>query len=221
MAFADIPILSMLRTRLDWSQARQRVLAENVANSDTPRFRAHDLAPLKFEDSPLVASSGVTPVSLSRTDSGHIEGVGLSQSPFRNGNSAHFRSAAGRQCRESRRRDDEGGREPNGFPDSDSALHAKSQSHQDRAWQALNTGREEGNVGFSKDADDRGFRPASSGGAHAYHFRKHCQRGFDAASPGADPYRRKIPTFRSELDRSLDTRSSSSARCRPTIPHFA
>ena len=24
--------------------------------------------------------------------------------------------------------------------------------------------------------------------------------------PGADPYRRKIPTFRSELDRSLDTR---------------
>ena len=24
-------------------------------------------------------------------------------------------------------------------------------------------------------------------------------------SPGADPYRRKIPTFRSELDRSLDT----------------
>jgi flagellar basal-body rod protein FlgC len=24
--------------------------------------------------------------------------------------------------------------------------------------------------------------------------------------PGADPYRRKIPTFRSELDRTLDTR---------------
>lgn len=49
MAIADIPILSMLRTRLDWSQARQRVLAENVANSDTPRFRAHDLTPLKFD----------------------------------------------------------------------------------------------------------------------------------------------------------------------------
>jgi flagellar basal-body rod protein FlgC len=27
-----------------------------------------------------------------------------------------------------------------------------------------------------------------------------------APSPGADPYRRKIPTFRSELDRSLDAR---------------
>jgi flagellar basal-body rod protein FlgC len=27
-----------------------------------------------------------------------------------------------------------------------------------------------------------------------------------APTPGADPYRRKIPTFRSELDRSLDAR---------------
>jgi len=39
MAITDIPILSMLRTRLDWAQVRQRVLAENVANSDTPNFR--------------------------------------------------------------------------------------------------------------------------------------------------------------------------------------
>jgi flagellar basal body rod protein FlgB len=28
----------MLRTRLDWSQARQRILADNVANADTPHF---------------------------------------------------------------------------------------------------------------------------------------------------------------------------------------
>jgi flagellar basal-body rod protein FlgC len=27
-----------------------------------------------------------------------------------------------------------------------------------------------------------------------------------AATPGGDPYRRKVPTFRSELDRELDTR---------------
>ena len=53
MAVADIPILSLLRTRLDWAEARQRVLAENVANSDTPKFRPHDLAPLKLDDPPL------------------------------------------------------------------------------------------------------------------------------------------------------------------------
>ena len=36
MALADIPIFSMLRTRLEWAQSRQRVLSENIANSDTP-----------------------------------------------------------------------------------------------------------------------------------------------------------------------------------------
>ena len=46
MAFADIPILSMLRTRLDWSQARQRVLAENVANSARRSRRGH--APFRW-----------------------------------------------------------------------------------------------------------------------------------------------------------------------------
>ena len=50
MAISDIPILSMLRTRLEWGQARQRVLAENVANADTPNFRARDLKqPVVFD----------------------------------------------------------------------------------------------------------------------------------------------------------------------------
>jgi flagellar basal-body rod protein FlgB len=48
MAISDLPILSMLRTRMHWHQERQRVLAENVANADTPSFRPRDLAPLDF-----------------------------------------------------------------------------------------------------------------------------------------------------------------------------
>jgi flagellar basal-body rod protein FlgB len=90
MAIGDIPILSMLRTRLDWAQSRQRVLAENVANADTPKFRGHDLAPLKFDDPPLAAPGGVSTVSLTRTAASHIEGVGLSASPYRSGNSRTF-----------------------------------------------------------------------------------------------------------------------------------
>jgi len=90
MAIGDIPILSMLRTRLDWAQARQRVLAENVSNSDTPQFHARDLAPLKFDEAPLAASGTLIPVSLMRTADSHIEGVGLSQSPYRNGSSRTF-----------------------------------------------------------------------------------------------------------------------------------
>src|SRR6476620_10925485 len=90
LPIGDSPILSMLRTRLDWAQARQRVLAENVANSDTPKFRARDLAPLQFDNTPGSSSSALTPVSLSRTADSHIQGVGLSQSPYRNSNSRTF-----------------------------------------------------------------------------------------------------------------------------------
>ena len=39
MAMNDLPILSALRTKMQWHQERQRVLAENISNSDTPNFR--------------------------------------------------------------------------------------------------------------------------------------------------------------------------------------
>jgi flagellar basal-body rod protein FlgB len=90
MAITDIPILSMIRTRLEWSQERQRVLSENVANSDTPHYRARDLTPLKFEPSTLTATSDVTPVSLSQTEDGHIAGLGSSGSSFRTANAANY-----------------------------------------------------------------------------------------------------------------------------------
>jgi flagellar basal-body rod protein FlgB len=47
----------MLRTRMQWHQERQRVLAENVANAETPRYRARDLAPPNFDVVTAVAES--------------------------------------------------------------------------------------------------------------------------------------------------------------------
>ena len=44
MAITDLASLSALRTRMQWHQERQRVLAENIANSDTPNFKPRDLA---------------------------------------------------------------------------------------------------------------------------------------------------------------------------------
>ena len=49
MGIVDIPIFSMLRSRMEWHQERQRVLAENVANADTPNYRPLDLAPPNFQ----------------------------------------------------------------------------------------------------------------------------------------------------------------------------
>jgi flagellar basal-body rod protein FlgB len=82
MAITDIPILSMLRTRLQWSQERQRVLAENVANADTPNYRARDLAPPKFEDPTQLSARPVASVGLSVTEPGHIGTSGASGTPF-------------------------------------------------------------------------------------------------------------------------------------------
>src|SRR5262249_99321 len=69
MPISDIPIFSMLRTRMQWHQERGRVLAENVSNSDTPNFRPRDLTQLKFDTSTPPALS---PLSLPRTDPQHI-----------------------------------------------------------------------------------------------------------------------------------------------------
>jgi flagellar basal-body rod protein FlgB len=49
MAISDLPTLSVLRTKMQWHQERQRVLADNVSNSDTPGFRPRDLVQPKFD----------------------------------------------------------------------------------------------------------------------------------------------------------------------------
>ncbi|HUZ33808.1 MAG TPA: flagellar basal body rod protein FlgB [Xanthobacteraceae bacterium] len=83
MPISDIPILSMLRTRMQWHQQRQRVLAENVANADTPGYRARDLAPPNFER--MLQSASVT---LATTNPAHIA-VGDS-SQFAESNDPHY-----------------------------------------------------------------------------------------------------------------------------------
>src|SRR5262249_32301929 len=56
MALNGVPLFSLLTGRMSWLSARQSVLAENVANADTPNFVARDVKPMDFDD--LVASSG-------------------------------------------------------------------------------------------------------------------------------------------------------------------
>jgi flagellar basal-body rod protein FlgB len=76
MAITDIPIFSMLRTKLQYSQERQRVLSENVANADTPNYRARDLRAPKFPEPTQIAPATVSSVSLARTENGHIAQLG-------------------------------------------------------------------------------------------------------------------------------------------------
>jgi flagellar basal-body rod protein FlgB len=78
MPISDVPIFSMLKARMQWHETRQRVLSENVANSDVPDYRPRDLTELKFEPS---IPPALPPLSLARTDSGHIAAT-ASSSPY-------------------------------------------------------------------------------------------------------------------------------------------
>jgi flagellar basal-body rod protein FlgB len=79
MAISDLPIFSMLRTRMNWHQERQRLLAENVANADTPGYRPRDLTPLDFGRQVQQASGQL---QLALTTPGHITATGATGSGF-------------------------------------------------------------------------------------------------------------------------------------------
>jgi flagellar basal-body rod protein FlgB len=73
MNLPDIPLLSMLKTRMTWLNQRQDVLSQNVANADTPGYVAHDLKPVDFSDvlanaTPMARAAG----SMTVTDPRHI-----------------------------------------------------------------------------------------------------------------------------------------------------
>ncbi|MGB3810182.1 MAG: flagellar basal body protein [Parvibaculum sp.] len=69
MSIGDLPIFSMMKQRLHWLTERQQVLAQNVANANTPGYEAKDLKELDF--GAMVDASGpkLAPVA---TNAGHI-----------------------------------------------------------------------------------------------------------------------------------------------------
>jgi flagellar basal-body rod protein FlgB len=71
MAINDLAVLSALRTKMQWHQERQRVLSENVSNSDTPNFKPRDLVEPKLDKTGAAAGSMGT-LAMMRTTTSHI-----------------------------------------------------------------------------------------------------------------------------------------------------
>ncbi len=71
MSISDLPVLSALRTKMQWHQERQRVLSENVANSDTPNFKPRDLVEPKFDQTGAPAGT-IGALAMTRTSALHI-----------------------------------------------------------------------------------------------------------------------------------------------------
>jgi flagellar basal-body rod protein FlgB len=73
VAVTDLPLVAMLKTRMHWHQTRQKLLAENVSNADTPGFKPKDLKEPAFEPGgrPAGGSLGVA-----QTSASHLVGDG-------------------------------------------------------------------------------------------------------------------------------------------------
>jgi flagellar basal-body rod protein FlgB len=48
MGLNDIPLFAMLKSKMTYVNARQQVIAQNVANADTPGYTPQDLKPFSF-----------------------------------------------------------------------------------------------------------------------------------------------------------------------------
>ena len=71
MDIGDIPLFAMLRSRLGYLSERQRVIGENVANSDTPGYSPRDLKAFPVQ-AHVQAASVAGPAGMSVTQPGHI-----------------------------------------------------------------------------------------------------------------------------------------------------
>jgi flagellar basal-body rod protein FlgB len=71
MNLADIPLFSMLRGRLGYLAERQKVIAQNVANTDTARYVPQDLRPYSF-DARLQMQRAGQAGTMAATQPGHI-----------------------------------------------------------------------------------------------------------------------------------------------------
>jgi flagellar basal-body rod protein FlgB len=80
MDLNGIPLFSLISGRMSWLSARQSVLAENVANGDTPNFVARDIKPLDF--GAILAGQGIGSTQLATTNARHFEIRAGGRAPF-------------------------------------------------------------------------------------------------------------------------------------------
>ena len=71
MELEKLSLFSIVKQRLAWLGRRQEVIAQNIANADTPNYQALDLKPLQFRD--MVRSQN-TGMSMKVTRVSHLRG---------------------------------------------------------------------------------------------------------------------------------------------------
>ena len=80
MDLKDLKIFDMAMTKMSWAAQRQKVLAQNIANADTPHYAPQDLKKLNFKS---MLRDQVAPVKVARTNPNHLKGTVPEQDQFR------------------------------------------------------------------------------------------------------------------------------------------
>lgn len=80
MGLADLPLITALTEKMKWHQTRQGLLAENVANAETPGYRGRDLKAFGFEEH--MRNLSVTRIATEVTDGNHIAAAGSGADGF-------------------------------------------------------------------------------------------------------------------------------------------
>ena len=73
MDISGIPLFAMLRQRLGYLGERQRVIAQNVANADTPGYAPRDLKAFTFT-AQVQSAAGMSMVQPAQTSVAHMPG---------------------------------------------------------------------------------------------------------------------------------------------------
>ena len=71
MDFSKVSIFSAMKKQMGWLSQRQKVLSENIANADSPKYRSKDLKPINFEKA-LDESSRL---KMQKTSGNHLMGT--------------------------------------------------------------------------------------------------------------------------------------------------
>jgi flagellar basal-body rod protein FlgB len=84
-----IGLLDLAEQRLAWADRRQAILAQNIANANTPGFKPHDLQSFAAT---LAQTSSMAPV---QTHPGHFGGTAGTMAPGEVVDRSHMHSADG------------------------------------------------------------------------------------------------------------------------------
>lgn len=74
MDFSNLPLFNLMKAKLQYSSERQAILAQNIANADTPNYRAKDIKEPDFKR--MIEEQSGQQITMSMTHPGHVSNTG-------------------------------------------------------------------------------------------------------------------------------------------------